>query len=242
MMHSLRARSLGVRARDDRGLSMVELIVAMGLSSIVLTLVVSFFIQITTATVSANNSRNSTAITSNIANELVDTIRPATKVIGALVTDPAVVAGTANTLTIYTNADSVATDIRPIRVSFSLDSQKRLVEKRWAATKDSLGNWIFPALTIAPASTRTLPGIVLDPSTATTASATDRAPLFAYLDSACAYVIPGSSGLTLDQRKSIAAIEFTVRSRSEGSTTALPATIQNVVGMPNVAQQCKDDS
>jgi hypothetical protein len=241
-MRSLRALALRERARDDRGLSMMELIVAMGLSSLVLTLVVSFFIQITTATVSANNSRNSTAITSNIANELVDVIRPATKVIGALATDPAVVAGTTNSLIIYTNADNVATDIRPIRVSFTLDAQKRLVEKRWAATKDSLGNWIFPALTAVPVSTRTLPGAILDPSTATTASATDRAPLFAYLDSACAYIVPGSSGLTLDQRKAVAVIEFTVRSRTEDSTTALPATIQNAVGMPNVAQQCKDDS
>ena len=244
MITSIRAR---FRApwRSDSGLSMMELIVSMGLSTIVLTMVVGFFVQITSATVKANDSRNTTAMASNIANELADVIRPATtlRVMGLTAPDPAILSATGASLTIYTYADNTSSSVRPIRISFSQNAKKQLVERQWNATMNaSTGLWEFPAITTTPASTRVFPGVLIDPSTATGAGATETAPLFVYLDSGSAVVVPASTGLTLAQRASVAAIRFTVRTRTDTSTTARPIAIQNTVGMPNLGLQSKDDS
>ena len=244
MITAIRTR-FGASRRSDIGLSLTELLVSMGLSTLVLTMVVGFFVQITSATVKANDSRNTTAIASNIANELADVIRPATtlRVVGSTAPDPAIVSATDTSLTIYAYVDNTSNDVRPIRVNFSQDSQKRLVEKRWLATKNATtGLWEFPAVTATPTSTRVFPGALIDPSTVPGAGATETAPLFVYLDSASQVAAPSGTGLTLAQRNSIAAIRFTVRTRTDTSTTAKPVAIQNTVGMPNLGLQSKDDS
>ncbi|MBG6055653.1 hypothetical protein IWX81_002076 [Salinibacterium sp. CAN_S4] len=223
----------------------MELIVSMALTTLVLSMVVGFFVQITSATIKANESRSTTALGSNIANELADVIRPATtlRVVGSTAPDPALVAATNTSLTIYAFADNTSSNVRPIRVSFSQDAKKQLVEKRWNATTNATtGLWEFPALGATPASTRVFPGALIDPSVAVGAGASETAPLFVYLDSASQVVVPSGTGLTLAQRSTIAAIRFTVRTRTDTSATAQPVAIQNTVGMPNLGLQSKDDS
>lgn len=228
---------LGISLRSDRGITLSELIVTMALSTVVMTMVVGFFIQITSATATANDSRNTTATGANISNELADVIRPATplRIFGQTAPDPAIVFGTSTSLTIYSYADNESNDVRPVRVSFTQNSQNQLVESRWNAIYNiSSKLWEFPSITTTPASTRVMPGGLIAPSTATGAGATERAPLFEFLDSASQPIVPVSTGLTLAQRNSVTSIRFTVRTRADGPVSSTPITVQNTVSMPNI--------
>ena len=237
MITAIRTRFAVVRRDDDAGITLAELLITMFLSSLVLGLVATFFVQIARATTSANQSRQGSSIAANIANELSDTIRPATSLVvsGATKPDPAVVIGLPSKVTLYTFADNVATNVQPIRVQFEVTAANRLLESRWVATKNATtGLWVFPAMTATPSSTRLFPGTIIAASAATTPATSASAPLFSYYDSQSVEIIPAATGLTQSQRESVASIRFTVRTRSEASTTAAVVTIQNTVGLPNL--------
>jgi hypothetical protein len=209
----------------------------MALSTVVLAIVVGFFVQITTATANVNYSRRTTASAANLANELADVIRPATplRVLGQTAPDPAISAGTATSLTIYSYVDNLSNDVRPVRVSFSQNARNELVEKRWDATLNPTSKlWVFPATSATPTSTRVVPGPLIAPSVIAGAAASETAPLFEYLDSASQPIVPATTGLTLAQRNSVTAIRFTVRTRNDGPSSSAPITVQNTVTMPNI--------
>jgi hypothetical protein len=222
---------------DDEGITLIELLITTLLSTVVLILIGSFFIQMVNATTKSNETRLSTATASDIAAELSDVIRPASPLViaGATKPAPAVIVGGPNELVIYTYADSVASDIRPIRVRFSLDAKSRLVESRWSATVNaSTGLWNFPTLATAPTSSRTLPGTIVPASALVGAETTASAPLFTYFDEKSAPIVPVGGAMTAAQLEAVASVRFTLRVRPSAATKAQVVTIQNVVGMPNL--------
>ena len=225
------------RWSSDEGITLVELLITMLLSTLVLLIIGSFFVQIVNATSKSNEARFATATAANIANELSDVIRPASTLVavGSTKPTPAVAVGSANELVIYTYSDSVTSDIRPIRVRFALNAKNQLVESRWNATVNTTtGLWNFAAITTTPASTRTLPGTIVAPAAPTATETTATAPLFTYLDVNSAVVVPGGATLTDAQLETVASIRFTLRVRASTTPKAQVIVIQNVVGMPNL--------
>ncbi len=210
--------------RDDSGLGMVELLVAMLLSGIVLALVATMFINVARATSQSNLTREAAAVAGNIVNQVAKNVRFAVQnpVAGTTALDPAVVEATPVSLTLVSLADANASTLAPSRVRFSV-SGDQLVEERLAASNSS-GFWVFsggiPAV-------RTLGGTVVPPSSG-------QAPLFRYRDAAGTELVPGPTGLTAAQRERVAAISITVRVRSSASANAPLTVIASTVGMPNL--------
>lgn len=211
---------------EDSGIGMVELLVSMMLSAVLLAMVGTMFVNIARATTSAGQTREGTSVAGTLANELSRVIRSAAQnaVAGQPTLDPAIVAGTPDSLTLYSLTDTSSSAPAPLKVRFSVVGGK-LVEERWRAVAAG-GYWTFG--TGAADSTRTLGGTVVGP----TGSAD---PLFVYVNGAGAVVSPGATGLTPDQRALVASVRISVRVRGASSPSAPVVLVQNTVGMPNLA-------
>jgi type II secretory pathway pseudopilin PulG len=206
----------------------VELLVAIILLGIVLTMVSSFFIASLKIVTVTQATSQGTGNASNLMNELARVIRSGSDnpVYGSLPA-PAFSVASPEVVTMVSYVDSYdgssTMQVRPQMVQFSLDSNRRLVEKRWLPSVSSTGNFIFPALTTTPASQRTIGGPVV-------ATPTGQAPLFSFLDANGNSLTP-VVGTT--QLSSIAAVIVTVRVK--GSDAAQPAILlQNTVRIPNL--------
>lgn len=217
--------------RDDSGLSMTEVLVSMLLTSILLAAAGGMIVQVSKITTSSNQTQNSTKISANVANGLSSVLRVSTKIAKPSdVMDPAIVAGTRSSVTVYANANADPMNIGPTRVAFTLEASGKLVEARCVA-KPSGSYWSFDSC--ASTSTRTIgegiiaPGVVVKGKTA--------GQLFTYLDgNGNTIVLPSATGsLTDDQRKSVASIVVEVWVQAPGSTTAA-SVIKNTVVLRNL--------
>lgn len=224
-------RRLRRRAADDRGLSMTEVLISMFLTSLLLAAAGGMLIQVSKITTSSNQTQNSTKIGANVANGITSVLRVSTKVATSNnVQDPAIVAGTRSSITVYSNSNADPVNVGPTRVTFTLNASGDLIEDRCVA-KPSGGYWTFG--TCASTSTRTLgqglkaAGTVIKGKTA--------GSLFTYIDgngNAIALTSANPS-LTDAQRKSITSIVVEVWAQAPGSTTAA-SVIKNTVVLRNL--------
>jgi hypothetical protein len=210
----------------DSGIGMVELLVSMMLSVVLLAMVATMFLGVARATTSAKASTEGSGVAGTVANGISRVIRSASPnaVAGQPTPDAAIIAGTPDALTLYSLTDTSATAPAPVRVRFTVVAGE-VVEERWRATASG-GYWTFGSA--GADSTRRLGGTVVAP-------AEGEDPLFTYLDAAGSRVVPGSAGLTPEQRKAVAAVKVTVRVRGASSASAPVSVLQNTVGMPNLA-------
>jgi type II secretory pathway component PulJ len=211
--------------RSESGLSMVELLVSMMLAALLLVLVGTTFVQVVRTTASVNQARESNGGASNIMNALSKVIRSASTnaVTGSLIADPAIIAATDNSLTLYSYIDTQAANPMPTRVQFAIVGGQ-IVEKRWS-TNSLKSPWTFPGLGTTPTRTQTYPGIQV-PAGGT--------PLFTYLDATDLRLTAGNL-VSDEQRKLIASVSVSLRIRPASPANAKPVAIVNTVGMPNVA-------
>ena len=205
--------------KSDAGLSLVELLVAMLITSIVMVMVSAMFINVARITSTSNATTQRSSIGANVMDQVSKVIRTATNnaVATSIEPEPAIVAGTATTLTLYTFVDAAPALPAPTKVGYRFENGY-LVEDRWTAS-DSNGYWVFSGT----ASSRTIGG-PLD---------TANGALFTYLDSTGTVITPGGTGLSLAQRQSVASIRVTVRIINP-TVTNDPIVIINTVGMPNL--------
>jgi type II secretory pathway component PulJ len=219
-----RLRTRLSRVSDDgaseAGLSLVELLVAMMLTSIVLALVGSMFVNVALATSASNATTQRSSAAANTMNELVKVVRQgANNAVSGQTVDPAVVSATSTALTIYSFVDTSPTAPAPTKVAFRMDGTN-LVEDRWTATKSS-GYWVF---TGSPA-TRVIGNAVVT---------TGADPLFAYLGADGKPIgSPAIAALTLDQRKLVTSVQIAVTIANQSRAGSSPI-IKNTVGMPNL--------
>jgi Tfp pilus assembly protein PilW len=195
--------------RDESGLSMAELLVAALLTSIVMVMVTSFFIQTAKLTTAAAQTRQSTGIAANVANDITSVVRMATTLAksSSEIPDAAIVAGTRSSLTIYSYANTSATDPAPIKVTFTLDASGAVTETRCTGTSSS-GFWTFG--TCATTSTRTLGTGILAPT-----GVSDQ--LFTYRDGSGTVMSIGTGSLSATQRAEVSSILIQVRTQTGAS-------------------------
>jgi len=215
-----------LRAGSDDGLSLVELLVAMLLTGIVLSLVGSLFVNVALVTSASNASTTKSSAAANALNEMVEVVRAAANnAVSTTVTDPAVVSATSTALTIYSFADTSPTAPAPIKVAFRMDGTN-LVEDRYSGS-NSTGYWVFSGTP----TTRVIGNAVVT-------NGAD--PLFAYLAADGSVVgAPAVTALTLDQRKTITSVRITVTIANQSRTGDSPIIIVNTVGMPNLTTSGK---
>ncbi|MBX3099273.1 MAG: prepilin-type N-terminal cleavage/methylation domain-containing protein [Salinibacterium sp.] len=204
---------------SENGVSLVELIVTMMVTGIVLTIVAAMFVNVAKVTADANGTNTRSSVAANVMNEMSKVIRVAANNATASSEDPdpAIVAGTASTLTVYSYVDTSPTAPAPTKVTFRVDANGNVWEDRVAGAASG-SYWTFTGTSTS----RNLGA----PITATT--------LFTYLDQGGQTVVPGGTGLTLAQRNSVASIKVTVTIANTPTLGSDPIVIINTVGMPNL--------
>jgi len=211
-------------ARNEDGISLIELMVASFLSLLILVAVCSMFIMVAKQTVISQGARLSTADASNIVNVVSTTIRASINnaVQGQDTPDPAIVSATPSALVIISYTDAGPSFQTPLQIRYQIVGG-RMTEDRWKPTVVS-GYAVFPAVTTTPYQSRKLGDVVVN---------TAAEPLFRYFDATGAEQVPSASGLSLTQRQATASVTFDVKVLAQNSQQVVE--VQNNVGMPNMA-------
>lgn len=218
-------RALRRLRSDESGLSLIELLVSALLSLLILAMIGSFFISTAKLTANSTETTNSTNDAANIANEITSVVRVATTLAksGQALPDPAIVSGTRESLTIYSLSNTDADNPAPVKVSFSINSDRTVTETRCTATSSG-GFWTFG--TCAATSTRRLGGNIM-PLTGTSDQ------MFTYLTSTGTPILIGAGSLTAAQRATVASIVVYVSVKATGSRTQ-QVVISNKVVLGNL--------
>jgi prepilin-type N-terminal cleavage/methylation domain-containing protein len=241
MMLALRKKI--TQAGPESGVTLVELMVAMIVFGILSAIVVSLFTAANKSVLSTSSSDQNTQAAGNAMDELSRVIRGGSTVTLTTGLTAAFVSATSNSLSVYSYVDSSALSTTPFLVQFSISGTNgQLIEKRFAVNVDSTGTVFTPDMS-APVQTRTFPGAL---------TSTNASPLFAYTDQSDACLAgtaatppvtgpPCTAGTVLAaDLDNISAVTVTVVSQSSANATILPATLSNVVGVPNVTLEANN--
>lgn len=218
----LRAR---VARSNDAGLTLIELLVAIALTTVVMGLAVSLFVTGTHSVSLAQSIDGGTRQASNGMNQVARMIRAATPdpwanpVPGGQQADPAIVAAAAQSITFYAYVNLSGGEA-PVMVTYDATSGT-LVETQYAATTTVAGvngHWDFTYPT-ATASRKLCNSI---PSTST---------VFRYFDKTGAELLPANL-TTWQARATIASVQVTITIQPTGAASAV--TLTNTIGMANI--------
>jgi len=218
-------RRASLRLRDEEsGLSLVELLVSALLTIVMLVMASTMFIQTAQITANSTQTSNSNSDASNIANAMTSVVRVATTLAksGQAIPDPAIVSGSRESLTLYSLSNTSASNPSPVRVTFTIGTDRKITESRCPSTA-SAGFWTFGGCTVT---TRDIGGNVV-PLT----GASDQ--LFTYYTATGAPILIGAGNLTAAQRATVASIRVYVSVRADGSNTK-QVVISNKVVLGNV--------
>ncbi|WP_165314325.1 type IV pilus modification PilV family protein [Agromyces protaetiae] len=220
--------------REEAGLTLVELLVAVILMGIILTIVASLFVTTTRSTAQSGEVHEATGNVSNMANAMNGVIRFATTnpKSGSTIPDPAIVEARANELVLMAVVQVSATvepqgrPPRPTLVEYSIvGAGRELQERRWNPT-GSNSNWVFGGsdpTTQTPASIRSLGGRL------STGGA-----VFTYFDINGALLNPGTGQLDATNRAKVAAIGIRLSVVPPDEPTANPVVIERRIPLTNL--------
>ena len=215
------------RRSGDAGLTLIELIVAMGISSILIALITTMFVSTARSFGDQQGAVDNSRLASTAMNEVTRIVRAGTEipVYGVATNEPVFeFAGSQKILLrSFIDAES-STDPAPLRVQFARNAANELVEKRWTAYHDHGTYWKFNTTSTYA---RTVARSLLPPSAAT--------PLFRYYDKSGTELVPAANAsLTTAQIRNIASVQVTMQVQGDESGRVAPVTIQNMVGLPNL--------
>lgn len=216
--------------RDERGISLVELIVAMTLSVLVLTIAGSFLISTQRASVTASAVNENTRTAAAAMNEMTRVMRSATDNPVSTGDDPqyAFQYASATSVRLFTYVNTSSTASQPVQVQLSLDTTTgTITETKWSGTSVAYSDYFtFPmsagaTLSATPTSTRTLVNSVVSTS------------VFTYYN-ATGVVIPLSGGsVSATDLPNIRRVSVTVTTGKSVSDTRA-TTLTNSVNLPNI--------
>jgi hypothetical protein len=221
-------RFLRARTLDDRGHTMSELVTVMFLLGVVLVIVVSVFSSFSHTFTEDRSSTNS-ARTANIGmNELTRVVRSGTEnpVSGVTLNDPVFEFAGTEKVVLYAYLDTDSASPKPIKVQFSINANRELVETRWTSYTVSPGYFAFN--TTASTSRVVARQIVAQ-------SGTDPFLFTFYKGDGTTTLTPtGANSLTLAERRQIVAVKVFMKVQADPTARADPVTMQNTVGIPNL--------
>lgn len=220
-----RLRSL----RGERGVTLIELLVAMVIFGILLTVVSGLYISAMNTVSLTRGLTDNTKVVSNAMNAVSRSIRAATEnpVAGQTLPDSAFVSAKDDEVVLYAYINLTSSEEQPVMIRYRIDrTSGALTESRWPATQLSNGNWKFPALTVTPDYTRTV-AVTISPYTSGDHP-------FTYLSKNGTVIAAPASGLSLDNRRLVASVRITLTVQSSLTDSANPVTLQNTVGIPNL--------
>ena len=231
--------SIGERLRTLRrtlrtgqaGISLPELLVAMALAAVVMTLVVTFFATVS-RTLSRDAAASSNTETASLGmRELTRVLRSGTEI---MVKDnpnlPVFLAASAREVTLHSFLDTDAALPKPLRVNFRVTATGELVETRWAAVPVNLTFWEFsPAVESQRVIIRGVAGTV---------------PVLRYFNAAGTELVPATTstppggvpvtGLSTAQLREVVAVEIRLSVQTDPTGRADAVEMLNTVGIPNL--------
>ena len=214
-------------SRSDAGLTLLELLVAMGVSSILIALVATVFVTTSRVFTDQEGATDSARMASTAMNEVTRVVRAGTELpeSGKTANTPVFAYAGAGSLELSASMNAaISIFSAPVKVSFGRNSANELVETRWAADRYLKIYWKFRD---SPASARTIARSLLAPD--------KTRPLFRYFDKDGAALTPAAgASLSEDQRRNIASVQITMQVQANGSGRTAPVAIQNMVGLPNL--------
>lgn len=207
----------------DAGLTLVELLVAIALTTVIMGLAISLFVAATHSVSLSQSIDDGTRQGSNGMNQVARMLRAATPdplaspIVGGQQSDPAIISAGPQVITFYAYVNLSGGE-SPVMVSYDATSGT-LVERQYAATTTVAGvngHWDF-----ATASTsRSLCNSI--PSTTT---------VFRYFDKTGAELLPANL-TTWQARATITSVQVTITIQPTGAASAV--TLTNTVGMANI--------
>lgn len=219
--------------RDDRGLTLVELLIAMGLFAVLLAIVGGTFYSITTATTFAAARDQNGRAASTAMNEVVRKVRSAADNprLGTSDAPAFAVAGT-NTVQ-FTTLVATGRTAAPQQVRFTVGSSGTLTEQIVPGVTTDNAYYTFPG----SGTTTTITSSIEVPAAGAT-------PVFEYLQLSGATLTPDPSTglLSAAQLGQIAFVRVTLRVSSSASTLQNGTTLRNTIGLPNLLDPTGDQS
>jgi type II secretory pathway pseudopilin PulG len=232
-----RARWGRVSSGPERGMSLTELLVASIVLMIVLTVAANLFINATKSMGTAAAVNANTANASNGMNEAAGVIRAGTSnpVQAQVLDNPAFVEAKPESVILYSLVGGDRTDPHPVMIHLYLNSQRQLVEDRWAATVLAGGYSGFPSPYVgapgyvAPQSSRTL-------TTTVSPHAGSAAYLFSYYSDVPGTVPLATAGTDVPAASlaAIVTVRVSLTVQKSATDSNSPVTLENLVGIPNL--------
>lgn len=215
--------------REERGLTLPELLITIMLLSVLMTIVITVFVQFNRTFTDSRMANENTAAASIAMNEVTRVVRSGTEnpVVGSAVNQPVFAEARPRKVVLQSYLDTSASDPRPVKVSFEVTPSRDLVEVRWAALPVA-GNAGYFAYSSTESSRRVVARKIVLP----TGGEDD---IFTFVDKNGAKIaVPSSGQLTQDQRRAVVAVQVRFRVQTDERGLATPATLQNTVGIPNL--------
>lgn len=229
-------RALARLRREDRGLSLAELIVAMSVTVLLLAMAGAFFASVTRASTTTTGVDSNTRVASTAMREMQRMFRVASNnpVASGVDTQYAFQYASATSVRFfaYINLNS-AVDVQPVEVQFTLNASKgTITETKWngTATDASKSYFEFPRATTATLGNTPT-------STLTLASSVVPTALFTYRDAGGNSLMPGATGLSAADLQSVRSVTvaLTVGEREAAKPSAANnVSLTSTVGMPNL--------
>ncbi|PZO56382.1 MAG: hypothetical protein DI639_17275 [Leifsonia xyli] len=229
-------RALARLRREDRGLSLAELIVAMSVTVLLLAMAGAFFASVTRASTTTTGVDSNTRVASTAMREMQRMFRVASNnpVASGVDTQYAFQYASATSVRFfaYINLNS-AVDVQPVEVQFTLNASKgTITETKWngTATDASKSYFEFPRATTATLGNTPT-------STLTLASSVVPTALFTYRDAGGNALMPGATGLSAADLQSVRSVTvaLTVGEREAAKPSAANnVSLTSTVGMPNL--------
>jgi hypothetical protein len=220
-------RKLACAARDDRGVTLVELIVSTGLLAMMLVVVVTFFSAFTrTLNVDVGSTTSMTTAAIGM-NEVTRVVRSGTEipVQGQSLNLPVFIEAGNEHVLMYAFLDTSSTDPAPIKVNFAINGGRELVETRWNSYVINTSYWAF-SNTVA--SERVVARKIV-------AQAGSEPYLFTYYDAEGAIIATdGDGNIPSADLRSIAAVRVALKVQADPTGHAAPVQLENTVGIPNL--------
>jgi type II secretory pathway pseudopilin PulG len=225
-------RKIVLNAKDESGFGLSEFVVAIGLFSILATLIVVAFSTFTTTLTRDRAATTNTNVAAIGMDELTRVIRSATSIPVVNADDlPPFAYANKEKIILYAYIDTNAATPKPVKVQFEVNATTRdLVETRWAAhPKPGYPSyWEFDT---TPQSSRVIARKIVAPGTGQ--------PFTFNYQEIGADLLPDdmtipATGITAANLSKIAVVEVTVKVQSDPTGRAAPVTMTNQVGIPNL--------
>lgn len=220
MMTRLR-RVVGDHDTSDRGLSLVEVLVAMVLSTLVMTLCVSFFMQTARVTSEANANRTTVGENMTVYNAVTSRVRVAAPAIMSATSTVSIIDARSNLLSFYAWSETTALSPKLSRVTIDVVSN-RLRITTCVGQQDAGGFWSFPC---GSTQTRTFQPLVV-------AESGGQLPLFSYQNK-CGMAPSFTSGRVSDP-STIQTVTVSVKTKTAGAADARSAYFSAPVFLSNI--------